>query len=219
MAIAAQWLIDRYGPARGALKRMIQKYLTDSEGGQNFSPSLREIFRRYYRVEVGKYTMGGCFVPFAFGENTTIGRYTSVAQTAFAATNNHPMQFKGMHGFFFNPALGVVTEPCEYQPLEVGNDVWLGHNSIIMPDVASIGDGAVVAAGAVVAKTVPPYAVVVGNPARVVRYRFPAEVIESLQQERWWDLELPEIKANLAEFTRDYGLDHPATAALRARTN
>ena len=204
------WLVRRYGSSRGSIRRLIQKYVTDNEGGQNYSTSLREIFRLYYGVDVGMYTMGGCFIPYAFGRNTTIGRYTAIALSAFAATDNHPMHYKSMHGFFFNPELGVVDTGLDSRPLDIGNDVWLGHNSIIMPEVATIGDGAVVAAGAVVNKNVPPYAVVVGNPARVVRYRFAPEVIDQLLAERWWDKDLSELKNHLDEFTQAFGGAHPA---------
>lgn len=204
------WLVRRFGSSRGSIRRLIQKYVTDNEGGQNYSTSLRRIFRMYYGVDVGMYTMGGCFIPYAFGRNTTIGRYTSIALSAFAATDNHPMHYKSMHGFFFNPELGVVDTGLDSRPLDIGNDVWLGHNSIIMPEVATIGDGAVVAGGAVVNKNVPPYAVVVGNPARVVRYRFAPEVIDQLLAERWWDKDLSELKNHLDEFTQAFGGAHPA---------
>lgn len=206
------WLVRRYGSSRGFVRRLIQKYVTDREGGQNYSESLREIYRLYYGVEVGMYTMGGCFIPYAFGRNTTIGRYTSIAVTAFAATDNHPMHHKAMHGFFFNAELGIVDTNPEFLPLHIGNDVWLGHNSIIMPEVATIGDGAVVGAGAVVNKNVPPYAVVVGNPARVVRYRFLPEVIDRLVAERWWDKDISELKNHLNEYTQPFGGAHSLQA-------
>lgn len=199
-----EWLIRRYGTSRGVVRRFILKYVTDREGGENFSTTLREIFRVHHGVDVGLYTMG-CFRPFAFGRSTTIGRYTSVAVTAFGATDNHPMEHKSMHGFFFNPELGVIDTPWSFSPLSIGNDVWLGHNSIIMPGVETIGDGAVVAAGAVVNKNVPPYAVVVGNPARVVRFRFEPDVIEQLLAERWWEQDLDALRGRLDEFTRPYG--------------
>lgn len=199
------WLVRRYGSSRDSVRRVIQKIVTDSEGGQNFSSSLREIYRRYHGVDVGMYTMGGCFIPYAFGRNTTIGRYTSVAMTAFAATDNHPMHYKSMHGFFFNPALGVVDQEWSFSNLSIGNDVWLGHNSIIMPSVNTVGDGSVVAAGAVVNKDVPPYAIVTGNPARVVRYRFDEATIDSLLAERWWVKDLDELRADLAAYTRRHG--------------
>lgn len=118
---------------------------------------------------------------------------------------NHPMNFKSMHAFFFNPVLGYCREDIvEYIPLKIGHDVWLGHNSIIMPHVKEIGTGAVVGAGAVLNKDVPPYAVVVGNPARVVRYRFSQEKIEELLASRWWEKPIEELKPYLNEFLRPY---------------
>lgn len=96
----------------------------------------------------------------------------------------------------------MTDAPWHFEPLSIGNDVWLGHNSTIMPGAGSIGDGAVVAAGAVVNKPVPPYAVVAGNPARVVRYRFDPRTVAELLAERWWKLDLDEIRPHLAQYTR-----------------
>lgn len=172
------------------------------ERGEIYSASLREIFRRYHGVDVGAYSHGGCFVPHQFGPNTQIGRYTSVARTAFAATLDHPTHFKGMHGFFFNSTLGYTDHVREYSPLEIGSDVWLGHNSVISSHVGSIGHGAVIGAGAVVFKDVPPYAVVVGNPGRVVRFRFSPETITSLLEERWWERDIGELEPGIATFSR-----------------
>lgn len=174
------------------------------------SPTLREIFRRFHGVDVGMYTHGGCFEPFAFGRGTTIGRYSSIARSAFAATLDHPMDRKSMHGYFFNPGLGYAEEEREYSPLRIGNDVWLGHNSIIHSSVGEIGDGAVVGAGAVVFKDVPPYAVVVGNPGRVVRYRFDPETIAALLAEKWWDKDLEELEPDMAHYTRPLAPDEEA---------
>jgi virginiamycin A acetyltransferase len=70
----------------------------------------------------------------------------------------------------------------------IGNDVWIGANCTIM-DGISISDGAIIAAGSIVTKDVPPYAIVGGNPAKIIRYRFSSEQIEALKQIRWWDRE------------------------------
>jgi serine acetyltransferase len=94
----------------------------------------------------------------------------------------------------------VATDPIKDIPLKIGNDVWLGHNSIIMPNVKEIGTGAVIGAGAVVNKDVPPYAVVVGNPARVVKYRFEKCVIEELLKSKWWEKSIEELKPHIREF-------------------
>lgn len=78
----------------------------------------------------------------------------------------------------------------------VGNDVWIGARALIMSGV-NIGNGAVVAAGSVVTKDVPPYAIVGGNPAKIIRYRFDASVIDKLQQIAWWDWPDDKIQAEL----------------------
>lgn len=199
-------LLRLYG--RGRIGRAVTlRALNRLEGGEVYSETLRDIFRRYHGVNVGAYTHGGCFVPHQFGRNTTIGRYTSVARSAFGATLDHPTGFKGMHGFFFNSSLGYTDREREYASLSIGNDVWLGHNSVISSSVRRIGDGAVVGAGAVVFKDVPPYAVVVGNPGRVVRFRFEPEVIERLLAEQWWERDIKDLAPGIAAFDRPLETD------------
>lgn len=78
----------------------------------------------------------------------------------------------------------------------VGNDVWLGYEALILPGV-KIGEGAIIAAGSVVAEDVPPYAVVAGNPARIVKMRFDARTVEKLLQIRWWDWDVEKITRNI----------------------
>ncbi len=75
----------------------------------------------------------------------------------------------------------------------IGSDVWIGIETLLMPGI-KIGDGAVIGAGSVVTKDVPPYAVVGGNPAKVLKYRFPQDIIDELLQIRWWDWEDERIR-------------------------
>lgn len=209
-------LMKLYGTRRRAARSLALRLATQSEGGEFRSTTLRAIFSTFHGVDVGMYTHGGCFSAHAFGPGTTIGRYSSIARTAFAATLNHPMDRKSMHGYFFNPTLGFTDEVREYSALAVGNDVWLGHNSIIMPSVDTIGDGAVIGAGAVVFKDVPPYAVVVGNPGRVVRYRFSSDTISRLLEERWWEQDIEDIE-DIDRYTRPLEVntsDPEATSAF-----
>jgi acetyltransferase-like isoleucine patch superfamily enzyme len=78
----------------------------------------------------------------------------------------------------------------------IGSDVWIGAGAIIL-DGVSIGDGAVVGAGAVVTRNIAPYSIAAGNPAQVIRKRFPDEVVAALLEIKWWDLEPSEIRSLL----------------------
>lgn len=84
----------------------------------------------------------------------------------------------------------------------IGHDVWVGYGVLILSGVR-IGDGAVVGANAVVTKDVPAYAVIAGNPAEIVRYRFPPEVIEAVRASRWWDWPAEKIRERAAELMSD----------------
>jgi acetyltransferase-like isoleucine patch superfamily enzyme len=197
-------LVYLYGRMkRRVFRNLIIKFVYKKEKGEFLSQTLRKIFIKYYGVEIGMYTHGGCFIPGRYDRFTKIGRYCSIATTSSAMNRNHPMEFKSMHAYFFNPKLGVCSDDTvEYIPLDIGNDVWIGHNAIVMPNVKEIGDGAVIGAGAVVNKDVQPYAVVVGNPGRVVRFRFSEERIRTLLEEKWWEKEIDELKPDVSEFQK-----------------
>jgi len=167
-----------------------------------YSQVLRRIFTTYHKVEIGLYTHGGCFQPNVIDPHTKIGRYCSIASGVMVFNQNHPLDFKSTHGFFFNPGFGICNEYlAKFIPLEIGNDVWIGSRAIIMPNVRKIGDGAVVAAGAVVNKDVPPYAIVCGNPARIARYRFSKAKIAELLASRWWEKSIEELAEDRDEYT------------------
>jgi virginiamycin A acetyltransferase len=85
---------------------------------------------------------------------------------------------------------------------KIGNDVWIGHKATIMPGV-TVGDGAIIATNATVTKDVPPYAIVGGNPAKVLKMRFEAAKIERLLALQWWDWGLEKITKNLGFLTGD----------------
>ncbi len=135
------------------------------------------------------------------GDRLVIGRFVAIATGAQFIMNgaNHPMG--GFSTFPFD-MLGFTDEPFTTDGLAlrgdtvVGNDVWIGREAVILPGIR-IGDGAIVGARAVVGRDVPPYAVVVGNPARVVRRRFDDDTIAALLSIRWWDWPAPAIAANL----------------------
>jgi hypothetical protein len=76
--------------------------------------------------------------------------------------------------------------------MNVGNDVWMGHHVNVMGGV-TVGDGAIIAAGSIVTRDVPPYAIVAGVPGQIKRYRFADKIIERLLRAKWWDLDLADL--------------------------
>jgi len=193
------------------VRRVIMRWIVRTDGGVLTSPALRKVFKDLYLITIGQYTSGGCFDPEKIDPYTTFGRYCSIGRNIRIITANHPMHFKSMHVFFYNHMQNLCDHDLiEHIPLNIGNDVWIGDNAIIMPGVTSIGDGAVIGAGAVVHKSIPPYAVAVGNPARVVRYRFSDGVIRELLQSKWWEKSIEEIIPDIASYQRPFE-DLPAT--------
>lgn len=124
----------------------------------------------------------------------TIGKFTSIAAMTRINPGNHPMQRASQSHFTYRASDyfdGACNEEAFFAwrrsfQVSIGDDVWIGHGAIVLPG-RSIGTGAVVGAGSVVTKDVPPYAIVVGNPARVLRPRFDADIAARLQALAWWD--------------------------------
>ncbi len=211
--VLSRLLFNLYAIDRQHVRRCIIWFVRKIEKGECYSATLRKIFSHYHDVTIGMYTHGGCFREWAVDPQTTIGRYCSIANGVRILTENHPMDFQSMHGFFFNPRFKYAkTNLVRRKPLTIGNDVWMGYNSIILPNVSNIGNGAVIAAGAVVNKDVPPYAVVAGNPARTVRFRFSPSTIENLQNSRWWEKEIDDIIPHIQDF------QHPLETAQTVQT-
>lgn len=148
----------------------------------------------YLSVTVGRGTYGTPEIVGHLSERLTIGSFTSIAAGVKIVLVNHETEGVSTYPFrnvnWVNKAFMPIQIPDVHSkskgPVRIGSDVWLGNSAIILPGV-SIGDGAVVGAQAVVSKDVPPYAVAVGNPAQVVKYRFDSGQIRSLLQICWWD--------------------------------
>jgi acetyltransferase-like isoleucine patch superfamily enzyme len=178
------------GPGAATCRRLITRIIGRLEGGEMRSASLRWIMQRCHGVEVGEYSYG-CFDPVRFPRGTRVGRYASVGPGVAAYRRNHPLDRLSLHPCFYNPQHGAATmADVETAALDIGADAWIGAHAIILPGCRRIGRGAAVAAGAVVTRDVPDYALVAGNPARVVRYRFDPAAIQAAENTQWW-LETP----------------------------
>ncbi len=130
-----------------------------------------------------------------------IGKFCALAaETKFIMTGDHKLDAISTYPFpiFSNgweSAYNILDLPVKGDII-VGNDVWFGYNTLIKNGV-TIGDGAIIAAGAVVVKDVPPYSIVAGNPAKVVKKRFDDKTIERLLQIAWWNWDIAKINQNL----------------------
>jgi acetyltransferase-like isoleucine patch superfamily enzyme len=183
------------------LRDIIQSIISNNEGGAVRSKTLRKIFRDYHDIAIGMYSYGGCFDIHNIPAGTVIGRYCSFARNVYILSGNHPLTNKSMHPFFYSPYFGYVDELLITRTkLVIENDIWIGQNAIILPSVSRIENGAVIAAGAVVTKNVPPFAVVAGNPAKIIRYRFSKQIIDQITLSAWWEKDIKEIKENLFKF-------------------
>ncbi|HMA14634.1 MAG: CatB-related O-acetyltransferase [Bacteroidota bacterium] len=186
------------------------------------------------RIEVGDFSYyhdfevrddyAGTIAPYLFpfsSEKLIIGCFVQIAHgTRFVtASANHALDGFSTYPFR-NFMMSADTTKEEVAAMlrdvgakgdtVVGNDVWLGMEAMVMPGV-TLGDGAIVAARAVVTKDVAPYTVVAGNPARPVKQRFPDDVVQQLLEIRWWDWPVERIEANL-----DAILGHDLAALTRA---
>lgn len=174
-------------------------------------------------ARIGKYSgmNADCYIARA-----SMGAYCAIgARTSFNPFN-HPTDWMSINEFQYHPlSFDWVPEYTAIERLErtpdmfnsarIGNDVWTGHNVNVMAGI-NVGDGAVIAAGSVVTSDVPPYAIVAGVPAKVIRFRFPDAIVERLLKVRWWDFELSELSGlnfrNVPEIL-------PVLEEMRARTD
>lgn len=139
--------------------------------------------------------------------NVSIGKFSCIGPDVSAGLGVHPSRdFVSTHPAFYSAKKTVqATFVCENlfkdsNRIVIGNDVWIGARAIIL-DGVEIGNGSIIAAGAVVTKDVPAYAVVGGVPARVLRYRFSAEEISFLDHFKWWDRDVDWLSSNASRFT------------------
>lgn len=137
----------------------------------------------------------------SFIKNTEIGRYCSIGNDVMTVAGNHPLnQIASISPMFYSTACQTGFTYVKREKFNdfkyideqkkiavvIGNDVWIGARATLLEGI-NIGDGAVVAAGAVVTKNIPPYAIVGGVPAKIIRYRYDDETISKLLEIKWWD--------------------------------
>lgn len=161
----------------------------------------------------GSYIVSANYENIEYRNHVLIGKYTSIAHEIifdvalnhnYKAASTYPFQYPDMLKQLGNDYVENLKDakfPKKFpaknpHQVIIGSDVWIGRGVMIMGGV-TIGSGAVIGAGAVVAKNIPPYAIAVGNPARVIKYRFDEETIKKFMAVKWWNWDLKKIYANL----------------------
>lgn len=157
--------------------------------------NLSSIKFRGYRSTVGAFSYGNYD---SIIHNSDIGRFTSIAHRAMIGPIEHPVDWLSTSGFAWND-MGVFGYSEEFKKIvsdekyilkkirtTIGNDVWIGSNVFIKRGV-TIGNGSIIAAGSVVISDIPEYCIVGGNPAKIIKLRFPINIIERLNNLKWWD--------------------------------
>jgi acetyltransferase-like isoleucine patch superfamily enzyme len=163
------------------------------------------------QLEIGEWTYGRPTI-YIYDKKTRlrIGKFCSIAPgVSFIIGGDHRSDWLTTFPFpviasDWKEVSGIEGHPASKGDIVVGNDVWIGYGSVIMSGI-SIGDGVCIGAGSVVVPNasiapegmIPPYSMVAGNPARIVRQRFSQDVIEYLLKIKWWDWPLDKIRANV----------------------
>lgn len=153
----------------------------------------------------GAFVGSGTIIGDSDLHNAKIGRFCSIGHKVEVVDATHPISLISTSPSFYDTVnLSVLHLGGTYSAKEflktpdgkyscsIGNDVWIGNNVLIKGGV-TIGDGSIIGMGTVVTKDVPPYSVFVGNPGRIVKYRFSPEVIEGLEESQWWLLSYEEL--------------------------
>lgn len=185
--------------------------------GSNVTISLDSVFHgnnflsdnSFFKGELGfsSYVGPGSYI------NGRVGKFCSIGSNVKIIVGNHPLSFVStspvtymknvecLHSFSKKDAfvgLKYVDSEKKFH-VDIGNDVWIGSNALILEGL-TIGDGSVIAAGAVVTKDVPPYSIVAGVPAKIIKYRFNDEQISFLSDFKWWNKDERWIKENVNSF-------------------
>ena len=154
-----------------------------------------------HKTEIGRYTrinaashIGTC----------TIGAFCAIAGRLIVRSANHHVNYLNMQDYFQTTVLKSKIKVAGKTKGDtcIGHGVWIGDSVIVLSGV-KIGNGAVIGAGSVVTKSIPPFSIAVGNPARVIKQRFSTEIIKAIEDLEWWNWDTSQLKNNKHLFEID----------------
>lgn len=208
--------VEARGPVRSFGALMFERGAAQS--GQTLSTRGQVFLGAYSYMNEGGFLRDGSFV----GRFCSIGRRVTIGagMHAMHGLSTHPALARGNGPKYNRDQLAQLSIPPrrDLRFTVLGNDVWIGDGAVVVPGV-TVGTGAVIGANSVVTRDVPPYAVVGGIPARVIRHRHPPQVVEALMAAGWWELPLAQLQHmstnNVFEFIAECSaLDGTAQAPM-----
>ncbi len=168
---------------------------------------------RYVEIGAGARIVESVFGDYSYTDRyadiaySTLGKFANVAAFVRINPSEHPYQRASLHHFMYRSEYYWPEEESEKAIFDwrrsrgvmVGHDTWIGHGAVIMKGV-SIGHGAIVGSLSVVTKDVPPYAIVAGKPAQLIKWRHPQDIASRLQALAWWDWDHATLRRALPDF-------------------
>ncbi|SJZ70099.1 DapH/DapD/GlmU-related protein [Anaerorhabdus furcosa] len=159
---------------------------------------------RLENVDLGKFSYTG---EYCILQNVIVKNFSNIAAMVRIGATDHPIERPTLHHFTYRRRMFGLADEDDVEFFKtrasrittIGHDTWIGHGAIIKPGI-TLGNGCVVGSGAVVTKDVEPYAIVVGNPARVLKYRFNTQQIEALEKISWWNWPAEKVIQNWQDF-------------------
>lgn len=193
--------VEARGPVRNFGALMFERGAAQS--GQTLSTRGQVFLGAYSYMNEGGFLRDGSFV----GRFCSIGRRVTIGagMHAMHGLSTHPALARGNGPKYNREQLAQLSVPPrrDLRFTVLGNDVWIGDGAVVVPGV-TVGTGAVIGANSVVTRDIPPYAIVGGIPARVIRHRHPPQVVEALLATNWWELPLAQLQCmstnNVFEF-------------------
>jgi virginiamycin A acetyltransferase len=195
-----RWLSRLHGPR--SFLRVVAKLSRQKYGARD--DLMRATILRRFGISVGKYTYGHRPLCYKNSPVAAIGAFCSFGPNIGLSMGNHPVNLVSTSPVFYLDKWGIVTETRNDVlppdgPIHIGHDVWIGIDATLLSGI-NIGNGAVIAAGAVVTRDVPPYAIMGGVPAKLIRYRFDEPTISRLLASKWWTWPDEKLRAEAASF-------------------